>query len=346
VRLLKEIAVDYERVPRTVVLMSHHTDIPPELDTFAVPFELSLPDEEGLRAIFKDEVEAWQRRNLPRQVRGEREAYELLLRHLHGLTEPDVRRLIREALEGDGLIDASDLPRLIMQKHQIFSREGSLSFEFDSARFNDVAGLKSLKLWLDRRRGPFLDLASSAGLDVPKGIMLPGVQGCGKSLAAKAVAGAWCVPLMRLDFGSLFNKFLGETERNLRRVFDAAEEGGALLMFDEADALFGKRSEVKDSHDRYANIEVNYLLARMEDFRGVAILLDGFPLGLADGSFNSALVEPQVADRIEVYLGSASSLGSGEIVDRGVECGECLEQYVLICRQVELLLIELVLDEI
>ena len=209
---------------------------PPELDTFAVPFELSLPDEEGLRAIFKDEVEAWQRRNLPRQVRGEREAYELLLRHLHGLTEPDVRRLIREALEGDGLIDASDLPRLIMQKHQIFSREGSLSFEFDSARFNDVAGLKSLKLWLDRRRGPFLDLASSAGLDVPKGIMLPGVQGCGKSLAAKAVAGAWCVPLMRLDFGSLFNKFLGETERNLRSALKAAEAmAPCVLWIDEVE---------------------------------------------------------------------------------------------------------------
>jgi AAA+ superfamily predicted ATPase len=234
VRLLKEIAVDYERVPRTVVLMSHHTEIPPELQTFAVPFELSLPDEEGLRAIFKDEVEGWQRRNLPRQVHGEREAYELLLRHLHGLTEPDVRRLIREALEDDGLIDASDLPRLIMQKHQIFSRESSLSFEFDSARFNDVAGLKSLKLWLDRRRAPFLDLASSAGLDVPKGIMLLGVQGCGKSLAAKAVAGAWGVPLMRLDFGSLFNKFLGETERNLRSALKAAEAmAPCVLWIDE-----------------------------------------------------------------------------------------------------------------
>jgi hypothetical protein len=234
VRLLKEIAVDYERVARTVVLMSHHTEIPPELDTLAVPFELSLPDEEGLREIFKDEVQSWERRNLPRRVHGERDAYEMLLRHLHGLTEPDVRRLICEALEDDGLIDASDLPRLIMQKHQIFSRDSSLSFEFDVARFGDVAGLKALKLWLDRRRAPFLDPATSADLDIPKGIMLLGVQGCGKSLAAKAVAGAWGVPLMRLDFGSLFNKFLGETERNLRTALKAAESmAPCVLWIDE-----------------------------------------------------------------------------------------------------------------
>jgi hypothetical protein len=236
VRLLKEIAVDYERVPRTVVLMSHYVEVPPELDTLAVSFELSLPDEEGLREIFKDEVEAWQRRNLPRRVHGDRDAYETLLRHLHGLTEPDVRRLIREALEDDGLIDASDLPRLITQKHQIFSRESGLSFEFDSARFADVAGLKALKQWLDRRRVPFLDLGAAAELDVPKGIMLLGVQGCGKSLAAKAVAGAWGVPLMRLDFGSLFNKFLGETERNLRAALKAAESmAPCVLWIDEVE---------------------------------------------------------------------------------------------------------------
>jgi SpoVK/Ycf46/Vps4 family AAA+-type ATPase len=78
--------------------------------------------------------------------------------------------------------------------------------------------------------------------------------------------------MYRIDLAGVVSKYIGETERNLRRVFDAAEEGGALLLFDEADALFGKRSEVKDSHDRYANIEVNYLLARIEEYRGLAIL--------------------------------------------------------------------------
>jgi SpoVK/Ycf46/Vps4 family AAA+-type ATPase len=78
--------------------------------------------------------------------------------------------------------------------------------------------------------------------------------------------------LYRIDLSQVVNKYIGETEKNLRRVFDAAEEGGAILLFDEADALFGKRSEVKDSHDRYANVEVSYLLQRMEAYRGLAIL--------------------------------------------------------------------------
>jgi len=102
--------------------------------------------------------------------------------------------------------------------------------------------------------------------------LFAGASGTGKTLAAEVLAGELELDLYRIDLAGVVSKYIGETERNLRRVFDAAEEGGALLMFDEADALFGKRSEVKDSHDRYANIEVNYLLARMEDYRGVAIL--------------------------------------------------------------------------
>jgi SpoVK/Ycf46/Vps4 family AAA+-type ATPase len=88
--------------------------------------------------------------------------------------------------------------------------------------------------------------------------------------------------MYRVDLAGVVSKYIGETEQNLRRVFDAAEEGGTLLMFDEADALFGKRSEVKDSHDRYANIEVSYLLARMEDYRGVAILATNLRHALDD----------------------------------------------------------------
>jgi SpoVK/Ycf46/Vps4 family AAA+-type ATPase len=102
--------------------------------------------------------------------------------------------------------------------------------------------------------------------------LFAGVSGTGKTLAAEVIAGELELDMYRIDLAGVVSKYIGETERNLRRVFDAAEEGGALLLFDEADALFGKRSEVKDSHDRYANIEVNYLLQRMEDYRGVAIL--------------------------------------------------------------------------
>jgi hypothetical protein len=102
--------------------------------------------------------------------------------------------------------------------------------------------------------------------------LFAGASGTGKTMAAEVLANELRLDLYRIDVASVVSKYIGETEKNLRRVFDAAEEGGAILLFDEADALFGKRSEVKDSHDRYANIEVAYLLQRMEAYRGLAIL--------------------------------------------------------------------------
>jgi hypothetical protein len=102
--------------------------------------------------------------------------------------------------------------------------------------------------------------------------LFAGMSGTGKTMAAEVLARELRLDLYRIDLSSVVSKYIGETEKNLRRVFDAAETGGAILLFDEADALFGKRSEVKDSHDRYANIEVSYLLQRMEAYRGLAIL--------------------------------------------------------------------------
>jgi hypothetical protein len=111
---------------------------------------------------------------------------------------------------------------------------------------------------------------SSRGLGLSA--LFSGPSGTGKTLAAEILANEMRLDLFRIDLSAVVSKYIGETEKNLRRVFDAAEEGGAVLLFDEADALFGKRSEVKDSHDRYANVEVSYLLQRMEAYRGLAIL--------------------------------------------------------------------------
>ena len=102
--------------------------------------------------------------------------------------------------------------------------------------------------------------------------LFTGASGTGKTLAAEVLAQELRLDLYRIDLSQVVSKYIGETEKNLRRVFEAAEAGGAILLFDEADALFGKRSEVRDSHDRYANIEVSYLLQRMEAYRGLAIL--------------------------------------------------------------------------
>lgn len=111
---------------------------------------------------------------------------------------------------------------------------------------------------------------SARGLAVTA--MFSGVSGTGKTMAAEVIAGALNLDLFQIDLSTVVSKYIGETEKNLRRVFDAAEESSAVLLFDEADALFGKRSEVRDSHDRYANLEISYLLQRMEAYHGVAIL--------------------------------------------------------------------------
>jgi len=114
------------------------------------------------------------------------------------------------------------------------------------------------------------------GARLPRGrgisALFSGSSGTGKTMAAEILAHHLELDLYRIDLAGVVSKYIGETEKNLRSVFDAAEQSGAILFFDEADALFGKRSEVKDSHDRYANIEINYLLQRMEDYRGLAIL--------------------------------------------------------------------------
>jgi SpoVK/Ycf46/Vps4 family AAA+-type ATPase len=102
--------------------------------------------------------------------------------------------------------------------------------------------------------------------------LFAGESGTGKTMAAEVIANALHLDLFRIDLSAVVSKYIGETEKNLRQLFDAAEKGGAILFFDEADALFGKRSEVRDSHDRYANIEINYLLQRMEGYSGLAIL--------------------------------------------------------------------------
>jgi hypothetical protein len=126
-----------------------------------------------------------------------------------------------------------------------------------------------------RRRGLVYGRWGYAAL-LPRGrgvsAVFAGPSGVGKTLAAEAIAHELGLDLYCVDLSTVVSKYIGETEKNLKRVFDAAEESGAVLLFDEADALFGKRSDVKDSHDRYANIEVSYLLQRIENYSGLAIL--------------------------------------------------------------------------
>ncbi|HRJ53112.1 MAG TPA: AAA family ATPase [Candidatus Thiothrix moscowensis] len=151
--------------------------------------------------------------------------------------------------------------------------------------------------------------------------LFAGESGTGKTMAAEVIAKSLGLDLYRIDLSAVVSKYIGETEKNLRRVFDAAEDGGAILFFDEADALFGKRSEVKDSHDRYANIEINYLLQRMEAFGGLAILATNLKHSL-DQAFMRRLrfiVDfpfPAVKERKDIWLRAfPSDVPLGEVLD-------------------------------
>jgi AAA+ superfamily predicted ATPase len=138
--------------------------------------------------------------------------------------------------------------------------------------------------------------------------LFAGESGTGKTMAAEGIANRLRLDLYRIDLSAVVSKYIGETEKNLRRLFDAAEDGGAILFFDEADALFGKRSEVKDSHDRYANIEINYLLQRIESYRGLAVLATNMKSAL-DQAFMRRLrfivnfPYPGVAERKAIWQG-------------------------------------------
>ncbi|AJD49209.1 ATPase AAA [Isoalcanivorax pacificus W11-5] len=230
VRLLKEIALRHDTVPHTLVLVSHAFTLPPELSRFSARFRLSLPDQEQLMHIVQEEARAFGRARGER-VRAGREALDKLVRNLRGLTTEDARKLARGAIIHDGAITENDLPEVNRAKFRLLDMDGVLSFEYDTASFGQVGGLSQLKQWLHRRRDAFLQ---PQGPDTPRGILLVGVQGGGKSLAAKAVAGLWHLPLLRLDMGAVYNKYFGESERNLREALQLAETmAPCVLWLDE-----------------------------------------------------------------------------------------------------------------
>lgn len=242
VRLLKEIAQGYEDLPRTLVLVSHGLEIPPELRHLGVHFRLRLPDRKRILGLIREEARRWQESNEIQTVRASRDAVEQLASNLLGVTESDARRLVRNAIRQDGAITKEDVETVKRAKYELLSPEGIISFEHDTRSFAEVAGLSNLKAWLDRRRGAFLDPARTR--DHPRGILLLGVQGGGKSLAAKAVAGRFGVPLLRLDFGALYNKYIGETEKNLRRALETADlMAPCVLWMDEIEKGIATGSE-------------------------------------------------------------------------------------------------------
>jgi len=219
-RQLKDIALTYTQHYSTVVLVGHSLPVPEELKPYTAYLRLPLPTLDELRGIVLDVAGEWGAENGRRDVQTTNKALDLLVRNLAGLTATDARRLARKAVE-DGVISESDIPEVLKAKYELLGGDSLLSFEYDTAKFSDIGGMQRLRHWLEMRKNFFL--GNDDALDPPRGMLLLGVQGCGKSLAAKAAAGIFGVPLLRLDFGVLYNKYYGETERNLRKALETAE---------------------------------------------------------------------------------------------------------------------------
>jgi len=245
IRLLKDICIQYPKIARQIVLVSHKVKLPSELEAYSARLDIALPSEAERRKIIEQVADDWSREHKGSRVQADPKAHKLLIQNLAGLTYRDTERLARNAVFHDGAITKSDLPGVMKAKYELLNRGGALHFEYDTARFKDVGGMKRLKTWLSQRKAAFRRDGATAHLDPPKGILLIGIQGCGKSLAAKATSGIFGVPLLRLDFGSLYDKYHGETERKLRESLKTADVmAPCVLWIDEIEkGLAGRGGE-------------------------------------------------------------------------------------------------------
>src|ERR1700716_690426 len=182
---------------------------------------LALPTVSERQMIVRRIAQEWSKVNPGRAAVIEPEALSKLVDNLSGLTAVVAKPLVRQAILDDAALTMSDLQGVLAAKYQLLNRGGTLTYEPDTAKFADVGGMQNLRHWLTSRK-PAFD-GSAPQLDPPKGVLLLGVQGCGKSLAARAAAGIFGVPLVRLDFGALYTKWQGEAEKNLRESLQSAE---------------------------------------------------------------------------------------------------------------------------
>ena len=262
VRHLKEIALDHAELGHTVVLLGHDPELPMELTRYSARFAMSLPTDAQLAAIIRAEVARWQEENPDLKLQTESGVLKRLVANLRGLSQRDARRLIRGAIRDDGAFTESDLPEVNRAKFALLGMDGVLSFEYDTARFSDVGGLSRLKEWVELRRSIFMRPAEG---DAPKGVLLLGVQGGGKSLAAKAIAGLWGVPLLRLDMAVLYNKYIGETEKNLRTALEQAElMQPCVLWIDEIEKGVAGDSSDEGTSRRILGTLLTWLAERRE----------------------------------------------------------------------------------
>ena len=271
-RLLIDLAQDKQGPSRTVMLVGDHLQLPDHLRRVGKYFTPPFPDSELIREIYYEEVYRWLWEDRGRKFMKPVDMEDKLVRHLAGLNEEDVRRLMAESIRDDGRLTLIDLKRILNFKRENSGKDGLIEFGIETQGLDLVGGLNHLKHWLELRRATFTGEHVDQAIDPPKGLLLLGVQGAGKSLAAKAVAGTWHVPLMRLDFGNLYSKWLGESEHNLKEALRQAEAmAPCVLWIDEIE-----KSVANDSGDADGGVSrriLGSLLTWMNERRAKVFLV-------------------------------------------------------------------------
>lgn len=238
IRKLREVARALSDSYKTVVICSPHVELSPELEKDVTVYDFPLPaaaEVDGLlRRICKDVGE-----HSALRVDLDDVGREALIRAAGGLTLQEAENVFAKTLVNDGTLDGRDVSTVFAEKQQIVRKSGLLEYYEATAELNAVGGLEELKSWLRRRSMAFSQKAVDFGLPAPKGVLLVGVQGCGKSLCAKAVAREWNMPLLRFDVGRMFSSLVGSSESNVRRAIAVAESiAPAVLWIDEIDKAF------------------------------------------------------------------------------------------------------------
>lgn len=237
-RELRELAERLTHSASAIVLTGDPIELPRDLDAMAIRFTLELPDEAERRDVVRRVVDAMKARQ-PVHVDLSREDAQRLIQALAGLTLQQTRRVIAQAIAEDGKLSPLDIERVIRWKGEVIDQGGLLEFfPLEDNRF-ELGGFARLKAWLANARTGFTPEAKALNLKAPKGVLFVGVQGCGKSLAAKFIARNWQLPLLKLEAGRLYDKYVGESEKNFRRATQVAEAmAPVVLWIDEIEKAF------------------------------------------------------------------------------------------------------------
>ena len=247
---------------------------PMEMRRLSLPFEIGWPDEEEILAIVKKTFQEAQQRSLQKvESRLNKSELELAVQSLRGLTSEEIVRVVSEVLYKDYVFDRAGLPRLVEAKRTRLAATGCLESIVADVSPDEIGGLRNLKRWLNLRHCGFSSRAQDFGLEPPRGILLLGVQGCGKSLCAKVVASAWRMPLVRMDPGVLYQKFVGETEARLREALQQAEAMAPVVFWiDEIEKAFASVSS-ESADGGLSQRMFGTLLTWMQDHRQPIFLI-------------------------------------------------------------------------